>query len=83
MGIWPFRPSRADLDAARLLEAVQAASALAGEGWTTRLGSNPRGPGELFLAAAYSHVRARSSDAATAITRIAAITSSEEAVGIL
>ena len=26
MGIWPFRPSRADLDAARLLQAVQAAS---------------------------------------------------------
>ena len=42
---------------------MQASGALAGEGWTTRLGSNPRGPGELFLAAAYSHVRARSSDA--------------------
>jgi ATP-dependent DNA helicase DinG len=45
-----------------LEEAVEAASALAGEGWTTRIGSNPRGPGEVFLAAAYQHVRARSSD---------------------
>src|SRR5579871_2913614 len=55
----------ADDEAAQraLEEAVQAASALAGEGWTMRLGSNPRGPGELFLAAAYSHVRARSQDA--------------------
>jgi ATP-dependent DNA helicase DinG len=44
-------------------EAVQAASALAGEGWTMRLGSGPRGPGEIFLAAAYGHVRARSQDA--------------------
>jgi ATP-dependent DNA helicase DinG len=44
-------------------EAVQAASALAGEGWTARLGTGPRGPGETFLAAAYAHVRARSSDA--------------------
>ena len=43
-------------------EAVQAASALAGEGWTQRLGTNPRGPGEVFLAAAYPHVRARSQD---------------------
>jgi ATP-dependent DNA helicase DinG len=46
-----------------LEEAVQASSALAGEGWTTRLGSGPLGPGEVFLAAAYQHVRARSSDA--------------------
>jgi len=46
-----------------LEEAVQAASALAGEGWTTRLGTGPRGPGEVFLAAAYQHVRARSNDA--------------------
>lgn len=55
----------ADDEAAQKLleEAVQAASALAGEGWTTRLGSAPRGPGEIFLAAAYSHVRARSQDA--------------------
>jgi ATP-dependent DNA helicase DinG len=44
-------------------EAVQAASALAGEGWTQRLGGGPRGPGEIFLTAAYSHVRGRSSDA--------------------
>lgn len=47
-----------------LEEAVQAASALAGEGWTQRLGTNPRGPGEVFLAAAYAHVRARSQDEA-------------------
>ncbi|HET7086602.1 MAG TPA: ATP-dependent DNA helicase [Rhizomicrobium sp.] len=55
----------ADDEAAQeaLQEAVQAAGALAGEGWTQRLGGNPRGPGEVFLAAAYSHVRARSSDA--------------------
>jgi ATP-dependent DNA helicase DinG len=55
----------ADDEAAQraLEEAVQAASALAGEGWTSRLGSSPRGPGEIFLAAAYSHVRARSQDA--------------------
>ena len=53
-----------DETARRALEdAVQAASALAGEGWTARLGTCPRGPGELFLAAAYQHVRARSSDA--------------------
>ena len=54
----------ADDEAAQhaLEDAVQGASALAGEGWTTRLGSNPRGPGEIFLAAAYSHVRARSQD---------------------
>jgi len=55
----------ADDEAAQraLDDAVQAASALAGEGWTTRLGTGPRGPGEVFLAAAYQHVRARSSDA--------------------
>jgi len=55
----------ADDDGAQraLEEAVQAAGALAGEGWTQRLGSGPRGPGEVFLAAAYQHVRARSSDA--------------------
>jgi ATP-dependent DNA helicase DinG len=45
-----------------LEEAVSAAGALAGEGWTQRLG-NPRGPGEVFLALAYQHVRARSGDA--------------------
>src|SRR5262249_4968820 len=55
----------ADDESARaaLDEAVQASGALAGEGWTQRLGANPRGPGDFFLAAAYSHVRARSSDA--------------------
>jgi ATP-dependent DNA helicase DinG len=55
----------ADDEAAQraLEEAVQASSALAGEGWTMRLGTGPRGPGEVFLAAAYQHVRARSSDA--------------------
>ncbi|HEX3972729.1 MAG TPA: helicase C-terminal domain-containing protein, partial [Stellaceae bacterium] len=45
-------------------EAVAAASALAGEGWTSRMnGGTPRGPGEVFLSAAYQHVRARSEDA--------------------
>ncbi len=55
----------ADDEAAQraLEEAVQAAGALAGEGWTQRLGTNPRGPGETFLSAAYQHVRARSRDA--------------------
>jgi ATP-dependent DNA helicase DinG len=55
----------ADDEAAQraLEESVQAAGALAGEGWTQRLGTNPRGPGETFLSAAYQHVRARSSDA--------------------
>ena len=55
----------ADDEAAQkaLDKAVQAAGALAGEGWTTRLGTNPRGSGEVFLASAYQHVRARSSDA--------------------
>ena len=55
----------ADDDAAQhaLEDAVQAASALAGEGWTQRLGNGPRGPGEVFLALAYNHVRARSPDA--------------------
>jgi ATP-dependent DNA helicase DinG len=47
---------------AALEDAVMAAGALAGEGWTQRLG-NPRGPGEVFLALAYQHVRARSGDA--------------------
>ena len=49
---------------AALDEAVSAASALAGEGWTSRMnGGTPRGPGEVFLSAAYQHVRARSEDA--------------------
>jgi ATP-dependent DNA helicase DinG len=44
-------------------EAVQAAGALAGEGWLTRItGGGPRGPGEIFLAEVYRHVRARSDD---------------------
>ncbi len=48
---------------AALDEAVAAASVLSGEGWTTRLNTGgPRGPGEMFLAAAYGHVRARSAD---------------------
>ena len=53
----------ADDEAAQraLEEAVSAAGALAGEGWTQRLG-NPRGPGEVFLALAYQHVKARSGD---------------------
>src|SRR6185369_16249396 len=46
-----------------LEEAVQAAGTLAGEGWTSRLGTAPRGAGEAFLAAAYHHVRARGGDA--------------------
>jgi len=55
----------ADDEAARhaLEEAVHAAGALAGEGWTQRLGAGPRGPGEVFLALAYQHVRARGPDA--------------------
>jgi ATP-dependent DNA helicase DinG len=59
----------ADDEAAQhaLEDAVRAAGALAGEGWTQRL-SNPRGPGEVFLALAYSHVRARSGDADTFYT---------------
>jgi ATP-dependent DNA helicase DinG len=52
-----------DSESAReaLQEAVAAAGALAGEGWMSRL-SSPHGPGEVFLAAAYGHVRARSDD---------------------
>ncbi len=49
---------------AALDEAVMASSALAGEGWMSRLhGGGPRGPGEVFLAACYQHIRARSEDA--------------------
>lgn len=44
-----------------LEEAVAAAGALAGEGWTSRLAA-PHGPGEVFLAAVYQHVRARCED---------------------
>ncbi len=51
--------ARATLD-----EAIAAGGALAGEGWASRMnGGAPRGPGEVFLAAAYQHVRARSNDA--------------------
>jgi ATP-dependent DNA helicase DinG len=43
--------------------AVDAASCLAGEAWMSRIqGGDPRGAGESFLAAAYSHVTARSED---------------------
>ncbi|MGH6871369.1 MAG: ATP-dependent DNA helicase [Rhizomicrobium sp.] len=49
---------------AALDEALSASGALAGEGWTSRLNSaGPRGPGEVFLSAAYAHVRARATDA--------------------
>jgi ATP-dependent DNA helicase DinG len=44
-------------------DAVMAADALAGEGWMARIsGGGPRGPGEIFLAEIYRHVRARSDD---------------------
>jgi len=44
-------------------DCIAAAGVLAGEGWMSRLhGGGPRGPGEIFLAAAYQHVRARSDD---------------------
>ena len=44
-------------------EAVQAAGALAGDGWMSRItGGGPRGPGEIFLAEVHRHVRARSDD---------------------
>ncbi len=49
-----------------LEEALQASSVLAGEGWQQRIkGGGPRGPGELFLAHVYNHVRARSESADT------------------
>jgi ATP-dependent DNA helicase DinG len=45
-------------------EAISASGALAGEGWLSRLhGGGARGPGEVFLAAAHQHVRARAQDA--------------------
>ncbi|MBN9588901.1 MAG: hypothetical protein BGN85_14220 [Alphaproteobacteria bacterium 64-11] len=52
----------ADDEAAQqaLEDAVAAASVLASEGWQQRIGNGPRGPGEVFLSAAYAHVRARS-----------------------
>jgi len=44
-------------------EAVMAAGALAGEGWLSRLhGAAALAAGEVFLAAVYQHVRARSED---------------------
>ncbi|HVV65017.1 MAG TPA: ATP-dependent DNA helicase [Rhizomicrobium sp.] len=47
-----------------LEEAIHASGALAGEGWMSRLhGGGPRGAGEVFLAAAYRHIRARNEDA--------------------
>ena len=46
-----------------LEDAVQAAGALAGEGWMGRVtGAGPRGPGEIFLSEVHAHVRARSDD---------------------
>ncbi len=53
----------ADDEVARsaLDDAVLSAGALAGEGWHGRIVNGAaRGPGEVFLALAYSHVRARS-----------------------
>jgi ATP-dependent DNA helicase DinG len=45
-------------------ECINASGVLSAEGWMSRLhGGGPRGPGELFLAAVYQHVRARSDDA--------------------
>ncbi len=51
------RPSREALH-----DSVRAAAALAGEGWTKRLSAAARGPGEVFLAKVFDHVRARSDD---------------------
>jgi ATP-dependent DNA helicase DinG len=46
-----------------LEEALAASGALAGEGWLSRMGGGgPRGPGEMFLAHVYTHVRAMSAD---------------------
>ncbi|MDE2466125.1 MAG: ATP-dependent DNA helicase, partial [Alphaproteobacteria bacterium] len=45
-----------------LQDSIRAAAALAGEGWTQRLGAAPRGPAEAFLAEVFDHVRARSTD---------------------
>ncbi len=48
----------------RWANAINASGVLAAEGWMSRLqGGGARGPGEVFLAAAYQHVRARSEDA--------------------
>lgn len=52
------RGARAALD-----DALHAATALAQDGWMSRVhGGIPHGPAETFLAAAYAHVRARSTD---------------------
>jgi ATP-dependent DNA helicase DinG len=49
-------PARESLE-----ECMHASSALTSEGWLSRLHNGaPRGPGEVFLAAAYQHVKARS-----------------------
>jgi len=46
-----------------LEECMHASATLTSEGWLSRLhNASPRGPGEVFLAAAYSHVKARSSN---------------------
>jgi len=45
-----------------LEESIAASGALAGEGWMSRLPA-PSGPGEVFLSAAYTHVKARSENA--------------------
>jgi ATP-dependent DNA helicase DinG len=50
-------------------ECISASGVLCGEGWMSRLhGAGPRGPGEVFLAAAYQHVLARSDDKASLYT---------------
>jgi ATP-dependent DNA helicase DinG len=44
-------------------ECIAAASTLTSEGWLSRLHNGaPRGPGEVFLAAAWQHVKARSAN---------------------
>jgi ATP-dependent DNA helicase DinG len=44
-------------------ECINASGVLSAEGWMSRLhGGGPRGAAEVFLAAAYQHVRARSDD---------------------
>jgi ATP-dependent DNA helicase DinG len=49
--------------ASALEEALATSGALAGEGWLSRMQSGgPRGPGEIFLAHVYTHVRARNAD---------------------
>ncbi len=52
-----------DDDDGALDDALQASGVLASDGWMSRLhGGLPKGPGEVFLAAAHAHVRARSDD---------------------